>query len=127
MSQSILIQYLVWQFLNVPKELAKAWKNYLRFFLHFFSVPTLIKTLFSPWHGIAWSYGRGFSFKKYAEVIISNVFSRVIGFFLRLVLISLGLVVEIIVFIIGFLIFFCWLFLPVILVLTIIYGINLLF
>jgi len=127
MSQSILIQYFLWQFSDVPKELAKAWKNYLRFFLHFFSVPALVKTLFSPWHGIVWSYGRGFSFKKYAEVIISNGFSRVIGFFLRLVLISLGLAIEIIVFIIGFLIFFCWLFLPAILVLTIIYGINLLF
>ncbi|MBU3918506.1 hypothetical protein KKC63_01170 [Patescibacteria group bacterium] len=127
MSQSILIQYLVWQFLDVPKELAKAWKNYLRFFLHFFSLPTLIKTLFSPWHGITWSYGRGFSFKRYAEVIISNGFSRVIGLCLRLFLICIGLVIEIIIFIIGFLIFFCWLFLPAILVLAIIYGINLLF
>ena len=105
MSQSILIQYFVWQFSDVPKELARAWKNYLRFFLHFFSLPILFKSLFSPWHGITWSYGRGFSFKKYAEVIVSNIFSRVIGFSLRLVLISFGLVIEIIVFIIGF---FCF-------------------
>jgi len=127
MSQNIFIQYLTWHFLDVPKVLAKAWKNYLRFFLHFFSLPILVKSLFSPWHGITWSYGRGFSFKRYAETIISNGFSRIIGFCLRLVLIFFGLVIEIIVFIIGLLILFCWFFLPVIFILSIIYGINLLF
>jgi len=127
MSESIIIQYFIWHFLDAPKELARAWRNYLRFFLHFFSLPTLLKTLFSPWHGITWSYGRGFSFKRYAETIISNGFSRVIGLCLRLVLISLGLVIETVIFVIGLLILFCWFFLPVILILAIIYGIKLLF
>ena len=127
MFQSILIQYFTWQFSDVPKELAKAWKNYLRFFLHFFSLPTLLKTLFSPWHGITWSYGRGFSFKRYAEAIISNGFSRVIGFCLRLILIAFGLVIEAVVFVIGLLVLFCWFFLPIILVFSIVLGINFLF
>lgn len=127
MNQSILFQYFSWQFLDVPKELLKAWKNYIRFFLHLFSLPILLKTLFSPWHGITWSYGRGFSFSRYAQTIISNGFSRVIGFMLRLFLVFFALAMELIVFIAGFIIFTFWIFLPLVLIFLFVFGIRLLF
>jgi len=127
MSQSILLQYFTWQFSDIPREILRAWKNYLRFFLHFFSVPGLLKTLFSPWHGITWSYGRGFSFKRYAETIISNGFSRMIGLCLRLVLILFGLSIEFFVFVFGFLVFIFWFFLPLLSIASIVLGLNLLF
>ncbi len=123
----MLVQYFSWHFLDVPRELLKAWKNYIRFFLHFFSLPILLKSLFSPWHGITWSYGRGFSFSRYAETIISNGFSRAIGFFLRLFLIVFGLVLELAVLIMGFLILIIWFLLPLIIIFLFIFGIRLLF
>jgi len=127
MSQSLFVQYLVWQFFEVPKGFLRGWKNYLRFFLHFFSLPILLRSFFSPWHGITWSYGRGFSFSRYAETIISNGFSRTIGACLRTVLIFFGLAAEILVLIIGLLSFLVWFFLPLWLIFLVIYGINLLF
>lgn len=127
MTESFLVQYFSWQFFEVPKGLFRAWKNYLRFFLHFFSLPILLRSFFSPWHDITWSYGRGFSFSRYAQTFISNGFSRVIGACLRTVLILFGFVIEILVLIIGSLIFAVWLFLPLWLIFLVIYGISLLF
>ncbi|PIS34709.1 MAG: hypothetical protein COT37_01175 [Parcubacteria group bacterium CG08_land_8_20_14_0_20_43_9] len=127
MGQNIIAQYLVWHFYDAPKELGKAWKNYLRFYLSFFSVVALIKTLFAPWHGYQWSYGRGFSFSRYAETFISNTFARVIGAIIRSVLIIFGLIFEVIIFLLGGIVFFGWILLPVVIFLCFTYGIKFLF
>jgi hypothetical protein len=127
MSQNILGQYLVWHFFDMPKELGKAWKNYLRSYFNFFSTGSLLKTLLTPWHGLMWSYGRGFSFTRYAETIISNGFSRIIGAIIRIFLIIFGFVVEVFIFILGGIVFFTWLFLPVLLVVGFVFSIKLLF
>ena len=127
MQQNLFAQYLVWHFFDMPKELGKAWKNYLRSYFNFFSTALLLKTLFAPWHGLLWSYGRGFSFTRYAETIISNAFSRIIGAFIRIILIIFGIVAEIFIFFLGAIIFFSWLFLPAILLCGLIFGIKLLF
>ncbi|MEA3452806.1 MAG: hypothetical protein U9Q96_00520 [Patescibacteria group bacterium] len=127
MSQNLFAQYLVWHFFDVPKELGKVWKDYLRSYFNFFSTGSLLKTLFAPWHGMLWSYGRGFSFTRYAETIISNGFSRIIGAIIRVFLIVFGLVVETFVFFLGAIIFFAWLLLPLILVINFAIGIKLLF
>jgi len=120
-------QYLVWHFFDMPKELGKAWKNYLRSYFNFFSTGSLLKTLLTPWHGLMWSYGRGFSFTRYAETIISNGFSRIIGAIIRIFLIIFGFVVEVFIFILGGIVFFTWLFLPVLLVVGFVFSIKLLF
>ena len=127
MGQNIIAQYLVWHFYDAPKELGKAWKNYLRFYLSFFSVVALIKTLFAPWHGYQWSYGRGFRFSRYAETFISNTFARVIGAIIRSVLIIFGLIFEVIIFLLGGIVFFGWILLPVVIFLCFTYGIKFLF
>lgn len=126
MSQNVIIQFLIWQFLDVPKELIKAWGNYLRFYFEFFSIGHLLKTLLSPWHGLSWDYGRGFSASRYFEVIVSNGFSRIIGAIIRLFLIIIGIVFEIIILFLGLLINIIWILLPFILLAGFIFGIKLL-
>jgi len=127
MSQNIVIQFLVWHVLDVPRELLKAWKNYLRFYYEFFSIGHLLKTLLSPWHGLQWGYGRGFSPSRYFEVIVSNGFSRILGAIIRLFLIIIGIIFEIIVFLFGLTIIIIWILLPLILIAGFVFGINLLF
>ncbi len=127
MTQSLLIQYLVWHFWDMPKELKRAWRNYLYFYLGFFSIILLLKTLIAPWRGLSWSYGRGFSISRYFEAFISNLFSRIIGAAIRMVLIIFGLLAEIFIFFLGMIIFSTWLFLPGLLVVSFIIGIKLLF
>lgn len=127
MSQNIIVQYFIWHFYDVPKELGKAWKNYLRFFLSFFSVIALIRTLFAPWHNYQWSYGRGFSISRYTETFVSNTFSRVLGAIIRSFLIIIGLIFEIFIFFLGAIVFLSWILLPVIIIALFAFGIKFLF
>ena len=124
---TIIFQYLSWHFFDVPKEIIKAWKNFLSFGLNYFSIPLLLKTLFSPWRKYTWVYPRGFDLGKYLEVVCSNLISRVLGLILRIFLIIIGLLVEIFIILFGFLVFLGWLILPLFLILMFYHGFRILF
>ncbi len=108
MTRSIFFEFLIWYFWETPKNILLAWKNYLKFNLEFFSTPLLLKTLFAPWRQYRWDYGRGFDLLKYLETLFSNLITRTIGMFVRSILIILGLVAEVIIFIVGLIIFLGW-------------------
>ena len=120
--QSIIIQYLVWHFFDVPRQILKGWKNFLLFNLDYFSVPLLIKTFFSHWRKYRWFYGRGFDLGRYLEVFFSNLISRILGAIVRSFLIFIGLVTEIFVFLGGLIILIIWLISPILLIIGLILG-----
>jgi len=126
-SQNIFFQWLSWHFFEVPKEILKAWKNFLKFDFNYFSIPLLAKTLFSHWRKYRWFYPRGFDFGKYIEVAFSNLISRLLGAILRIFLVFFGILVEVFIFFIGFFIFFSWLILPLLLIFGLILGVIILF
>ncbi|MDI6603177.1 MAG: hypothetical protein QME57_03635 [Patescibacteria group bacterium] len=122
--QNIIIQYLFWQFLEVPKSILMGWRNFLKFGLNYFSIPLLLKTLFSPWHRYTWTYPRGFDIGKYFEVFISNLISRIFGAVLRVLLIIIGILAEIFIIFAGALIFIGWLIGPALLIAGLIFGFS---
>lgn len=124
---SLPILFLQWYFFDVPLFLLQAFKNFLRFGAYFFSIPVLIKTLFSHWHKFSWEYPRGFDLWKYIEVFLSNLISRVIGAVLRIVFILMGIIFEIFIFIGGIIVIFGWFLVPILLFLGLMYGIRFLF
>ena len=126
-AQNILIQYFSWQVFKVPKNILKAWGNFLRFNLNYFSIPLLLKTLFSPWRRYKYSYGRGFNLKRYFNTFTFNIVSRLIGAAVRIIFILIGLAVEIFLVFAGAVIFIGWLVLPILLILGIYYGFKILF
>jgi len=126
MGQNIFIQYLEWQFFDVPKNILQAWQNCLRFNLNYWSVPLLLKTLFSHWRRYQYSYGKGLNFKRYFEAFTFNMISRVLGSIMRSVLIVLGLLTEIFVFLAGAIVFLIWLILPFLLAGGFFYGFKIL-
>jgi len=113
---SIYIQYLTWHFIDMPKGILKGWKNFLFFNLNYFSVPALLETFFSHWHGYRYSYGKRFMPTRYFEAFVFNVFSRTIGIILRVIFISLSLLIEIPIFFIGLIVFLVWFILPFLLI-----------
>ena len=125
--QNIILQYLEWHFIDTPKGILGAWKNCLRFNLNYWSVPLLLRTLFSHWRRYRYSYGRGFDFKRYFEVFTFNMISRVLGAVMRSILIILGFFTEILVFLAGAIVFLIWLILPFLLVGGFFYGFKILF
>lgn len=103
----------------------KAWGNFLRFNLDYFSIPLLLKTFFSPWRRYSWSYGRGFDLGKFFEAFFSNLISRILGALMRTFLIVFGIIAEIFILVIGLIIILGWILLPFLLVGGFILGIKL--
>ncbi|OGZ33496.1 MAG: hypothetical protein A3I88_01660 [Candidatus Portnoybacteria bacterium RIFCSPLOWO2_12_FULL_39_9] len=113
----LVVQYFYWHYLAAPKEILKIWRNFLIFFWHFFSIGLLFRTFFSYWKRIVIvKRGPGFSLKEFADRIFANLISRVFGAIFRSAVIFLGLTIEAGVLAFGFIIFFFWLFLPLILI-----------
>jgi hypothetical protein len=125
--QSILFQWFVWHFREMPGEILEAWKNFFKFNLEYFSILLLIKTLFSPWRKYEIFYGRAFDVRRYFEVFFSNLIFRILGAIIRSVLILIGLLVQIFIIFVGVIILISWLFLPVFLILGFYYGFKILF
>lgn len=119
---NIFIKYLYWQLILTPKKVLSILKNYLIFGLDFFSINETLHSLFSPWRRYMWDYGRGFDIGRYIETFASNIITRVIGFVMRLFLITLFLIYEVIVLIIGTILFFTSIIYPFLFIIAIIYG-----
>ncbi|MFA6190032.1 MAG: hypothetical protein WC711_00760 [Candidatus Staskawiczbacteria bacterium] len=112
--KNIFIIWLKWHFLEVPKFLLEVWQNYVLFVLNYFSLPTLLKSLFSPWRRYRWNYPKGFQIGEIAGTFLSNVFSRFLGFLMRIVLIVLGILLQVFVIFLGAVIFLFWILVPII-------------
>jgi len=115
--EGILISWFLWQFYEMPKFLFEVWNNYFVFATNLFSVPLLLKTLFSPWRKYKWQYPRGFDIGEFFSTLISNFFSRILGAMMRIVLITVGILFQIFVAIAGSIIFLGWLLIPFIVIL----------
>jgi hypothetical protein len=115
--EGILISWFLWQFYEMPKFLFEVWNNYFVFATNLFSVPLLLKTLFSPWRKYKWQYPRGFDIGEFFSTLISNFFSRILGAMMRIVLITVGILFQIFVAIAGLIIFLGWLLIPFIVIL----------
>jgi len=108
----IFSQFIFWYFFEVPKKILKAWKNFLSFNLEFFSLSLLFKTFFAPWRKYIWAYPKSFDLTKYLEVFFSNLISRALGMIIRAALIFIGVLTQILIFLIGMIVLFGWLILP---------------
>jgi len=114
--QNIFKVWLFWYFYEMPNFLLEVWKNYILFALNYFSLPILLKSLFSPWHKYKWNYPKGFDVGEFLSTLISNVFSRIIGALMRIVLIVIGILFQVFVIFAGFIIFLLWILIPFIII-----------
>jgi len=93
-----------------------------RHVLIFFSIPTLIKTLFAPWKRDIYA-PRNASLDVVIKIMFDNFISRGIGFVVRFFTIIIGLFATLVSFIFVFLILVFWLCLPIIASLAIAWGV----
>lgn len=119
---NIFFKYLYWQLILTPKKVLSILKNYLIFGFDFFSINETLRSLFSPWRRYLWDYGRGFDIGRYFETFLSNIITRIIGFIMRLFLIAFFLIYEIVVLILGLLLFFASIIYPFLFIIAMIYG-----
>ncbi len=124
---AILAKYFYWHYFEQSRIILLGWKNFLKFNLNFFSVPTLLKSFLAPWRRYEDSFGRGFDLQKALEVITFNLLSRIIGIIMRSILILTGLLMEFVYFFGGITIFIIWLIIPFLIILGLWTGFRLLF
>ncbi|MEK7510547.1 MAG: hypothetical protein AAB567_03295 [Patescibacteria group bacterium] len=120
----LLLEYIKWHYLNAPRALIKAWGNILWFNFNYFSVFVLLRTLLSPWKGIQWQRARAFTFGNFFETIVSNLIARILGGIVRTILIIVGLGLELLLAGAAIISLLFWIFLPGIILLTLLYGIG---
>lgn len=122
----LFAQYVRWHFIDAPRAIAQGWENILWFNANYFSVGQLSKTLFAPWKGITWQKKRGFNIGDVFEVTASNIISRTLGAIVRIPIILVGLFGGISIMIAGTALLLFWLLLPVLILVTFVYGFKLL-
>ena len=127
MASNLILDFSLWFLKAVPLAILKAWRNTVWFAFHYFSLPTLVLTLFAPWRRYSWSYKGGFSIGGYFEALASNLFSRVIGAVMRLPIIATGLIAVFLAFCAGAVVLVAWFLLPLIIFLSFSHGLRILF
>lgn len=117
-------EYVIWHYTTALRLCLNIITNFLWFTVHFFSIPILVRTLFSPWHRLRESYQKGFHPQVFAETLLINTIMRLVGFVIRTVVIIFGSMFCVVVAILGLAVFLLWLALPVIVFLLALKGVH---
>lgn len=117
----LFFSYWRWHYSEGVKELLKLERNFIFFIFHFFAIKELVSTLFLPWQLLGEKYRGGFDLKEWFSSLVINVLMRFVGFFMRSILIILGIVFGLMFFCISVILIILWLILPFILSM-ILYG-----
>ena len=109
-----LVYYPIWHYTKALYGFFKIWFNFIKFFWsYFFSVPLLIKTLFSPWKKDISPYPReGLDINAILQTFASNLVSRGVGAAVRISIIIIALASELLSIAIGIILFCLWLIWP---------------
>ena len=116
----VLPYYLVWHYGRAILDIKDNARNFIVFVYNFFSIGTLISTLFSPWMRIKDEY----SVSNLFETLIFNGMMRIFGVFVRLVFIILGIVSISITVLLSALLFLVWFFLPALMIMLFVWSLN---
>jgi len=102
-------QYIVWHYSRAYADVFGVWRNFLWFFYHLFSLPTLTTTLFDRWRRLGEEkQSSGFSPGEYFSVLLVNIIMRFVGFLMKSVLIVVGLLAIGITFVLGLALLCLW-------------------
>ncbi len=122
--RNIISSWLLWHYSVALCIVWQRWRDFMRFNRDYFSIPFLLRTLFSPWRRYKFSYGRGFDIGRFFETLVFNAFSRVMGAIARISVIIIGLTLQIIILFAGALVVVIWVLLPIITVIGLFFPLR---
>lgn len=123
----LLVIYVVWHYSRGLHDFFSLWENGFRLIVHFFSLPLLFRTFFSPFHRLREAPLRGFHPTDYLASMTVNIIMRFVGVLLRSVLITAGMLSLIVMLFLGAVLLIAWIFLPVFVAVLFIIGFKYLF
>lgn len=104
--------YANWHYTQGFKTLLSHGRNFLFFLWNFFSIPDLLKTLFSPWRRLSESYDDGYDIQEKFATFLVNIIMRFIGAIVRSAVIAFGILAQVLSFVLFLLISLIWILLP---------------
>jgi len=122
---NLKISYVLWHYKTGMADLARAWKDILIFVINFFSLPHLFATLATPYRRLSEKGGSGFNPRELLSRLFVNTVMRIVGFVIRLVIITIGVFAVLIVLTLAPLLFIFWLAAPLLILVLFLFGIAL--
>lgn len=122
----ILPSYILWHYSVSLIDFFGVFRNLLWAEYRLFSIPTLLKTIFDPWHRLDEKYKQGLDLESFMETFILNTIMRIIGFIMRGLVIIIGIFVMILTTIVGFILLGLWVFMPILTISSFIHSIYIL-
>lgn len=124
-SVSFFFAYFAWHYGRAFKDLLNVWSNFLWFLFHFFSIPLLLRTFFSPFKRVTEEHTRA-GLEDLLGTIAVNIVSRVVGALARFFILLIGSFVLIVWVVALVLLLAFWILAPILLVHALLYGFSLL-
>ncbi len=116
--------YVSWHYSQALRDLSRNIANIIWFLYHFFSIPILLATFFSPFQRLDESYGKGLDLERFASVFVVNTLMRIVGMVARTAFIAAGVVSIAIAAVGGAVIFAMWVAAPLCIVLLVGSGLT---
>lgn len=108
----IFFEFLYWYYVQAPVALWRIWTNFFLFFFDFFGFRYHARTLFRPWHAMVLRYEGASGVQKFFFTLFSCIVGSTVGFFMRSVVMLLGLAFLLISLVLLPILEFAWLLLP---------------
>ena len=122
---SIVQHYLLWHYSRAFLEILHVWRNFLWFWIHFFSLPELITNWLAPYKRMVEERHEAWDLEDLAGTVIIGLFSRLVGGLVRTVLIFCGLICLLMTILFGIMVYAFWLAAPVAIITLLTLGISL--
>ena len=119
---SLVGNYFVWHYTRAYRELVHNERNILWFLFHFFSLPELTRTFFSPWKRLGEEYGSIFDTEEFFAALITNALMRIVGIVMRAIIIVAGCVTLVCATVLACIVLLVWTVLPFIIAFVFLTG-----
>jgi hypothetical protein len=113
---SFLASYISWHYSKAFLNIYGIFFNFLWVTYRFFSIPLLFKTFFAPWHHLDSQYGKALDVENIFGTFIVNTLMRLVGMFIKLGVLCVGVTCLLLVFIFEIIFFLLWTVLPIFIV-----------
>lgn len=122
------LYYIRWHYTLALLDMVRIVGNFIWFFYEFFSIPLLLKTLFTPFERITDDRKKRhkLDFEAMGEAVLVNTIMRIVGMMLRLTLVLLGVLCIVCTMVVGCVLILVWVGAPLVLVGTFTAGVTLL-
>lgn len=119
-----IMEYIWWHYGTALKEIMVLERNFLWFGYHLFSIKLLLKTIISPFSRIQEGYKGLGSMEMLMENVVANIMSRAVGLIFRTIVITVGVLFEVLLTVAILPILIFWILLPLLIPLFFLMGIS---